>query len=139
MLVLPWDEKVDDEQHRHVPNDKKSASDEISETKPMTSIAADELLPAERIRRAVLAGDVTQLHRGDKHASVGDRFEIDDVAFEVTAVREERLGDLTDEDAQAEGSPNLNAYKERIERTHDVTWDDEDTVVLHRFERVESE
>jgi len=103
----------------------------------MSEIDADELLPAERIRDAVRAGDVTQLHRGDKHATEGDTFQIDGVTFEVTAVRDERLGDLTDEDARAEGSPNLEAYKQRIERTHDVTWDDEDTAVLHRFERIE--
>ncbi|RJX47930.1 ASCH domain-containing protein [Halonotius pteroides] len=102
----------------------------------MTTIEADELLPAEKIRQAVIAGDVTQLHRGDKYASEGDRFEIDDVIFEVTTVREERLGDMTDEDARAEGSPNLEAYKKRIERTHDTTWDDDDTAVLHRFEKV---
>ncbi|MFD1632821.1 ASCH domain-containing protein (plasmid) [Haloplanus ruber] len=102
----------------------------------MTTIEADELLPGEKIRQAVIAGDVTQLHRGDKHASEGDRFEIDDVIFEVTTVREERLGDMTDEDARAEGSPNLEAYKKRIERTHDTTWDDDDTAVLHRFEKV---
>ncbi|WP_251330268.1 ASCH domain-containing protein [Haloplanus pelagicus] len=105
----------------------------------MTLIEANELLPAARIRRAAVAGDVTQLHRGDKHASEGDRFEIDDVVFEVTTVREERLGDLTDEDARAEGSPDLDAYKKRIERTHDVTWDDDDTAVLHRFERVDQD
>jgi hypothetical protein len=103
----------------------------------MTRIEADELLPAERIRQAVLAGDVTQLHRGDRHASEGDRFEIDGVAFEVTTVRERRLGDLTDEDARAEGSPDLDAYRRRIERTHGLTWDDDDTAVLHRFRRVE--
>jgi hypothetical protein len=102
----------------------------------MTTIEADELLPAEKIRQAVIAGDVTQLHRGDKHASEGDRFEIDGVVFEVTTVRKERLGDLTDEDARAEGSPDLEAYRKRIERTHDITWDDDDTAVLHRFEKV---
>jgi len=102
----------------------------------MTSIEADELLPAERLREAVVDGDITQLHRGDKHASEGDRFEIDDVVFEVTTVREQRLGELTDEDARAEGSPNLDAYKKRIERTHDLTWDDDDTAVLHQFEKV---
>lgn len=103
----------------------------------MTDIDADELLPAERIRDAVLAGDVTQLHRGDEHATEGDTFEIEGTTFEVTTVREQRLGDLTDADARAEGSPNLDAYKQRIEQTHDVTWDDEETAVLHRFEPVE--
>lgn len=103
----------------------------------MATISADELLPAEHIRKSVLAGEVTQLHRGDQHASEGDSFEIDGVTFEVVEVQTERLGDLTDDDARAEGSPNLDAYKKRIERTHDLEWDDEDTAVLHRFERVD--
>ena len=103
----------------------------------MSMIDADELLPAERIRQAVVAGDVTQLHRGDQHAAEGDQFTIDDMLFEVTTVREEQLGDLTDEDARAEGSENLAAYKKRIERTHDTTWDETDTTVRHEFERVD--
>ena len=102
----------------------------------MATINADELLPAERVRQAVVAGDVTQLHRGDQHAEEGDQFTINGVLFEVTTVQEEQLGDLTDEDSRAEGSADLDAYKDRIERTHDITWDDTDTTVLHAFERV---
>jgi len=103
----------------------------------VTMIDAEELLPAERIRQAVVTGDVTQLHRGDRHAAEGDQFTIDNVLFEVTTVREEQLGELTDEDARAEGSENLAAYKKRIERTHGITWDDTDTTVRHEFERVD--
>jgi len=103
----------------------------------MTTIDAAELLPAERIRQSVLDGDVTQLHRGDKHASEGDQFEIDGTMFEVTTVETERLGELTDADARAEGSPNLEAYKKRIEQTHNTEWDDDTEVVLHEFEPVE--
>jgi hypothetical protein len=51
-------------------------------------------------------------------------------------VTERRLGDLTDEDARAEGSSDLEAYKRRIERTHGTEWDDENTAFLHRFEPV---
>ncbi|MEA5387156.1 hypothetical protein VB779_08845 [Haloarculaceae archaeon H-GB11] len=68
----------------------------------MARIDPATLLPAPRIRRAVLEGDVTQLHRGDRHAAEGDVFEIDGVSFEVVEVAEERLGDLTDADARAE-------------------------------------
>ncbi|MFA9428141.1 ASCH domain-containing protein [Natronorubrum sp. A-ect3] len=100
----------------------------------MGTIDASDLLPAPRLRTAALEGDVTQLHRGDKHASEGDTFEIDDTTFEVVDVTEERLGELTDEDARAEGSPDLESYKRRIERTHDTEWDDDKTAVLHRFE-----
>lgn len=101
----------------------------------MSKIDATELLPSSRLRDSVLEGSVTQIHRGDKHASVGDEFEIDGTSFEVVEVKSERLGDLTDDDAQAEGSPDLAAYKRRIEKTHKIEWDDEDIAVLHRFER----
>ena len=103
----------------------------------MADIDAADLLPSEGIRQAVLAGEVTQLHRGKQYADTGDRFEIDGTTFEVTTVQTERLGELTDEDARAEGSPNLAAYRERIERTHDTEWDDDNEVVLHEFEPVD--
>ncbi|NGM68518.1 ASCH domain-containing protein [Natronolimnobius sp. AArcel1] len=102
----------------------------------MGTIDASDLLPADRLQTAALEGEVTQLHRGDKHASEGDTFDIENTTFEVVEVREERLGELTDEDAQAEGSSDLEAYKDRIERTHDLEWDDDRTAVLHRFEPV---
>lgn len=102
----------------------------------MGTIDAADLLPAERLRAGALEDEITQIHRGDPHAAEGDTFEIDGTTFEVVAVFEERLGELTDEDARAEGSPDLEAYKRRIERTHDTTWDDENTAVCHRFEPV---
>ncbi|MFC4248988.1 ASCH domain-containing protein [Natribaculum luteum] len=101
----------------------------------MARIDASELLPAERLRTGVLEGEITQLHRGDRHASEGDTFAIEGTTFEVVDVRERRLGELTDDDARAEGSPDLESYRRRIERTHDLEWDDDDTAVLHRFER----
>jgi hypothetical protein len=100
----------------------------------MASIKADDLLPAQRLRDAVAEGEITQIHRGDRHADEGDTFLIDGVEYELTEVRKRRLGELTDEDARAEGSPNLEAYKKRIEKTHDTTWDDDSTAYLHDFE-----
>jgi hypothetical protein len=100
----------------------------------MASIEADDLLPAQRLRDAVAEGEITQIHRGDRHADEGDTFLIDGVEYELTEVRKRRLGELTDEDARAEGSPNLEAYKKRIEKTHDTTWDDDSTAYLHDFE-----
>ena len=43
----------------------------------------------------VLNGEVTQLHRGDKHASTGDTFDIEGTAFEDIKVETDQLGDLT--------------------------------------------
>jgi hypothetical protein len=100
----------------------------------MARIDAAELLPAARIREGVLAGDITQLHRGDPHAEVGDTFVIEDTEFVVTSVERRRLGAITEEDARAEGSPNLEAYRRRIEAAHGTTWDDDNEAVRHEFE-----
>ena len=103
----------------------------------MSRIDAETLLPNGHLRSMVREGKLTQLHRGHEYAEEGDTFEIDGEAFEVTAVDERTLGDLTDEDARAEGSEDLDAYRERLERVHDdFEWDDRSEVVRHRFERV---
>jgi hypothetical protein len=100
-------------------------------------VDADTILPNERMRQGALDGEVTQIHRGDRYAEEGDRFKVDGEAFEVVAVRERRLGDLTDEDARAEGMADLEQYREVLNRAHgNFEWDDDSEVVLHRFERV---
>ena len=104
----------------------------------MTRIEADALLPNDRVKQAVLEGEVTQLSRGgsDRYAQPGDTFELDDTVFEVTAVEERTLGDLTDEDARREGSPSLDAYRARMERVHpgDFEWDGTSEIRSYRFE-----
>jgi hypothetical protein len=103
----------------------------------MAEIDADALLVNDHLREMALDGEVTQLHRGDRYADEGDRFTVDGVAFEVTDVTERTLGDLTDEDARREGSPDLEGYRERLERAHsNFEWDDDSPVVRHRFERI---
>lgn len=100
----------------------------------MSELEPSELLPSERMQTQVLEGEVTQIHRGHTYADVGDTFTIDETTFEVTDVTERTLGDLTDEDAQAEGMADLEAYRKLLERAHDnFEWDDDSEVVLHRF------
>ncbi|MGQ3412698.1 ASCH domain-containing protein [Natrinema sp. LN54] len=102
----------------------------------MSELEPGELLPSDRMQNQVLEGEVTQIHRGHRYAEEGDTFEIDGTTFEVTDVTERTLGDLTDEDAQAEGMENLDAYERLLERAHEnFEWDDDSEVVLHRFER----
>ena len=64
---------------------------------------------------------------------------MDGTTFEVTDITHRTLGDLTDEDAQAEGSEDLDAYRKRLEHAHGdgFEWDDDADVVRHRFERRE--
>ncbi|MFB1066543.1 ASCH domain-containing protein [Natrinema sp. H-ect4] len=95
-----------------------------------------DLLPSDRMQRQALEGAVTQIHRGHQYAEEGDTFTIDGTTFDVITVRERTLGDLTDEDAQAEGMEDLEAYERLLERAHETfEWDDDSEVVLHRFER----
>jgi hypothetical protein len=104
----------------------------------MARIDADALLPNDRVKQAVVEGEVTQLSRGgsDRYAEPGDTFELDDTVFEVTAVEERTLGDLTDEDARREGSPSLDAYRARMEQVHpgDFEWDETSEIRSYRFE-----
>ncbi|QZX98846.1 ASCH domain-containing protein [Halobaculum rubrum] len=101
----------------------------------MAHIDASEILPNDHVQQMAAEGAVTQLHRGHAYADEGDTFEIDGTTFEVTAIERRTLGDLTDEDARAEGSEDLEAYRERLERVHDsFEWDDDSEVVRHAFE-----
>ncbi|QRV16803.1 ASCH domain-containing protein [Haloterrigena salifodinae] len=101
----------------------------------MSELEPDDLLPSERMRNQALEGDVTQIHRGHQYADEGDTFTIDGTTFEVTDVTERRLGELTDEDARAEGMDDLEGYRRMLERAHDdFEWDDDSAVVRHRFE-----
>ena len=105
----------------------------------MTENDPADLLPNDRVKQAALDGDITQMHRGNRYGNEGDTFEVDGVAFKLAEVTERTLGDMTDADAKREGSPSLAAYKERMVHAHggSFDWDDEATVVRHRFERIE--
>ena len=104
----------------------------------MAEIDPDALLPNDRVKTAVLDGEITQLSRGaaNRYAESGDTFELDGTAFTVTSVEKRTLGELTDEDAQREGSQSLKAYKERMHRVHpgDFEWDDTSEIITYRFE-----
>jgi hypothetical protein len=86
----------------------------------MTEIDPDALLPNDRVKKAVLDGEITQLSRGagTRYAEAGDTFVLDGTRFEVRSVETRTLGDLTDADARREGSPSLEAYKTRMEKVH---------------------
>jgi hypothetical protein len=102
----------------------------------MSTIDPGTLLPNDRMQSQALDGDVTQIHRGQQYADEGDTFDIEGTTFEVVEVSERTLGDMTDEDAQAEGAKDLDHYKQILERAHDnFEWDDDSDIVMHRFQR----
>jgi len=102
----------------------------------MTQVDPETLLPNDHVKQQVASGTVTQMTRGQAYVDEGDTFAIDGETFEVTSVESMTLGDLTDADAQREGSEDLDAYRERLVRAHggDFEWDDDADVVRHQFE-----
>ncbi|WP_338742386.1 ASCH domain-containing protein [Haloplanus salilacus] len=103
----------------------------------MARLDPGTLLPNDRMRQQALDGEVTQIHRGQQYADEGDTFDIDGTTFEVVAVDERTLGNMTDADARAEGARDLEHYKQILERAHEnFEWDDDSEIVRHRFERL---
>jgi len=102
----------------------------------MGTVEAETLLPNDHVIQAVRAGKMTQISRGQAYAAEGDSFEIDGQEFVVVSIDELTLGELTDADAQREGSADLEAYKERLIRAHggNFEWDDDAEIVRHQFE-----
>jgi hypothetical protein len=104
----------------------------------MGEIDPGTLLPNDRMRQQALDGEVTQIHRGQRYAEEGDTFELEGTTFEVVAVDDRTLGDMTDADARAEGARDLDHYKQILERAHDhFEWEDDSEIVRHRFERTD--
>ena len=103
----------------------------------MAEIDPSTVFPNDRTLDAVAAGEMTQIHRGNRYADEGDTFDLDGDTFEVVDVTDRTLGDLTDADARREGSADLEAYRERLQRAHggNFEWDDDAPVVRHRVER----
>ncbi|PSQ59312.1 MAG: hypothetical protein BRD23_04660 [Halobacteriales archaeon SW_9_67_25] len=102
----------------------------------MAEIEPETLLPSDRMMAQAVDGEGTQIHRGQQYAEAGDTFEIDGTQFAVVEVEERTLGEMTDADARAEGARDLDHYREILERAHEhFEWDDDSTVVRHRFER----
>lgn len=94
------------------------------------------LVTHPKLVAAALSGAKTQQRRNGVYAYPGETFELDGAAFVVTGLEQQRLGDMSDADAQAEGYPNMEAYKQLILRMHPgMTWDGDGMVWVHSFRR----
>lgn len=85
---------------------------------------------------ATIAGTKTQQRRDGLYAYPSETFEMEGITFVVTTVERQRIGDMTDADAQAEGYPNLESYKQIILKMHtNMTWDEDGLVWVHSIKR----
>ena len=106
---------------------------------PEKNCAIDRLIRHPRLVQAALDGRKTEQRRDGVYAWPGETFVLAGVPFICTALQRQRLGDMSDADARAEGYPSLEAYRELILRMHrGMTWQDDALVWVHVFRRCDA-
>lgn len=107
---------------------------------PEKTCSIDRLVRHPKLVAAALSGQKTQQRRDGLYAYPGETFVLEDVEFLVTSVDRQRIGDMTDADAQAEGYPNLAMYRQIILSMHaNMEWSDDGLVWVHHFKRQQPE
>jgi hypothetical protein len=105
-------------------------------TYPEKTCEIDRLVTHPKLVEAALAGIKTQQRRDGIYAYPGETFLLENTQFTVTDLERKTLGDMTDDDAKAEGYPNLAAYKDLILRMHPgMEWDDSHKLWVHKFKQ----
>ena len=103
---------------------------------PAKNCAIDRLIRHPKLIAAALAGAKTQQRRDGLYAYPEETFDLEGEPFIITRIERQRLGEMTEADAQAEGYPSLDAYKQIILQMHaNMTWNDEGLVWVHFFKR----
>lgn len=104
------------------------------DTNPKKTCSIERLVTQPRLAEAVKTGMKTQQRRDGVYGWPGETFDLDGMLFIITDLRRQRLGDMTDEDAKAEGYPSLESYKEIILKMHaGMSWNVESLVWVHSF------
>lgn len=103
---------------------------------PPKTCDIERLVTQPKLVEAAIAGTKTQQRRDGIYAYPGETFILQDQKFVVTALGRQSLGEMTDDDARAEGFPDMETYKAIILRMHaGMSWDTEHLVWVHNFEK----
>jgi hypothetical protein len=101
---------------------------------PEKTCSIDRLVTHQTLIDATLAGRKTQQRRNGVYAYPNETFTLENTTFIVTDLYRQRLGDMTTEDAQAEGYPNLEMYRDLILKMHQgMAWNEDALVWVHCF------
>ena len=104
------------------------------EAYPPKTCSIERLVTHPKLVAATKAGTKTQQRRDGIYGLPGETFELEGMTFIVTDLTRQRLGDMTDEHAHAEGYPNLEVYKDIILKMHaGMTWNADSLVWVHSF------
>jgi hypothetical protein len=97
----------------------------------------NRLVTHPKLVESTLLGKKTQQRRDGIYAYPGETFKLGDEEFIITALDRQTLGEMTDDDAQAEGYPSMDMYKALILKMHaGMEWDIAHKVWVHSFEKL---
>lgn len=103
---------------------------------PPKTCDIDRLVTHDRLVNAALAGTKTQQRRNGVYGYPGETFQLNDETFVITQLERQPLGEMTEQDAQAEGFPNLAIYKQLIISMHaGMEWNESHPVWVHSFQK----
>lgn len=104
---------------------------------PEKTCSIERLVTHGKLVSAARDGSKTQQRRAGVYGYPGETFELEGMCFEITELRSERWGDISEEDAKREGYPSLAVYQTMIERMHQgMEWDQNQLVWVHEFAKV---
>ncbi|MFD0696974.1 ASCH domain-containing protein [Paenibacillus sp. GCM10027628] len=110
----------------------------MNETLPPKTCSIDRLVTKENEVVKVLAGEKTACRRNGRYADIGETMELQGKNFTVTNVYQQSLGELTEQDANREGHPTVESYKESILSMHPgMPWLPHMKVWVHEFQLAE--
>ncbi|QGH33335.1 ASCH domain-containing protein [Gracilibacillus salitolerans] len=105
---------------------------------PPKTCSIDRLVTIPDDVDKVLEGIKTATRRNGRYADIGEMLELKDKKFRIDNVYKQKLGDLTEEDANREGYESLEAYKEAILSIHPgMPWLPKMEVWVHEFSALE--
>jgi len=122
---MPWPKDCD------LPNEPETPD------YPEKTCTIDRLVLQKKFVDATLAGTKTEQRRDGVYGYPGESFTLEERTFEIVSLTQDRLGDMTDEEARAEGFQDFEAYRSLIIRMHrGMEWDPDHLVWVHRFREV---
>ncbi|MCZ8521520.1 MULTISPECIES: ASCH domain-containing protein [Paenibacillus] len=109
----------------------------MSEALPPKTCSIERLVTLDADVAKVLSGEKTATRRNGRYADIGEVMELQGRKFEVTNVYSQSLGELTDENIQAEGYASVDEYKNYIMSMHaGMPWLPQMRVWVHEFREV---
>lgn len=104
---------------------------------PGKTCTIDRLVRHKKLVDAALEGRKTEQRRDGIYGYPGETFELAGRPFEMTGLTRERLGEMGEAEANAEGYETLDDYRDLILRMHrGMEWDPDHLVWVHRFRRI---